>query len=724
MDVTRSIQLQLSGIDGGFNSLSISSLPGIHFSGSLLAVPTSQKLIDRELSWLAFNQRVLELAEDESIPLLERVKFLTIFASNLDEFYMVRVASVLGKIELGQNAANSAGFTPKDLLEQLSKTSGELLQRHANLFRNNLLPKLNKHGIEIISWDELNESERSYVTKLFADRIFPVLTPLAVDPSHPFPYISGLSLNLAVIVKNPDSGAEFFARIKVPPILSRYIPTSPSGSLRFIPIEELIVIHLQELFPGMLIQDHYTFRVTRNQDIELDEEDTEDLLNTLEQELSRRRFGPPVRLEVEEGVDEKLLKRLCEELDINPSSVFSLPAPLDLTDLLRISELDFPELKYPVFRSKSVAALSEVNPEEPDLFFAAIRQGEILLHHPYDSFTTSVVQFLQNAAQDPHVLAIKQTLYRTSGDSPIIEALIEAAEAGKQVLAVIELRARFDEQANVRWARKLEAAGAHVVYGLMGFKTHAKLSLVIRDEASGLRRYCHVGTGNYNPKTARFYEDLGIMSSDPELTEDLTKLFNQLSGFGPQSTFSRLLVAPRTLRTGLLERIENEIENAKRGVKSGIQFKLNSLLDEEFIEALYRASDAGVSVDLIVRGISAIKPGIAGLSENIRVRSILGRFLEHSRIYHFVNGGNDEYWIGSADLMHRNLDRRVESLVRIDKALHKVALQEILNLSMDQKTSSWHQEGETWKRVHENILGQDLMDIQRTYTKRTIRGIR
>jgi len=724
MDVTRSIQLQLSGIDGGFNSLSISSLPGIHFSGSLLAVPTSQKLIDRELSWLAFNQRVLELAEDESIPLLERVKFLTIFASNLDEFYMVRVASVLGKIELGQNAANSAGFTPKDLLEQLSKTSGELLQRHANLFRNNLLPKLNKHGIEIISWDELNESERSYVTKLFADRIFPVLTPLAVDPSHPFPYISGLSLNLAVIVKNPDSGAEFFARIKVPPILSRYIPTSPSGSLRFIPIEELIVIHLQELFPGMLIQDHYTFRVTRNQDIELDEEDTEDLLNTLEQELSRRRFGPPVRLEVEEGVDEKLLKRLCEELDINPSSVFSLPAPLDLTDLLRISELDFPELKYPVFRSKSVAALSEVNPEEPDLFFAAIRQGEILLHHPYDSFTTSVVQFLQNAAQDPHVLAIKQTLYRTSGDSPIIEALIEAAEAGKQVLAVIELRARFDEQANVRWARKLEAAGAHVVYGLMGFKTHAKLSLVIRDEASGLRRYCHVGTGNYNPKTARFYEDLGIMSSDPELTEDLTKLFNQLSGFGPQSTFSRLLVAPRTLRTGLLERIENEIENAKRGVKSGIQFKLNSLLDEEFIEALYRASDAGVSVDLIVRGISAIKPGIAGLSENIRVRSILGRFLEHSRIYHFVNGGNDEYWIGSADLMHRNLDRRVESLVRIDKALHKVALQEILDLSMDQKTSSWHQEGETWKRVHENILGQDLMDIQRTYTKRTIRGIR
>jgi polyphosphate kinase len=561
-----------------------------------------------------------------------------------------------------------------------------------------------------------------YVTKLFADRIFPVLTPLAVDPSHPFPYISGLSLNLAVIVKNQDNGAEFFARIKVPPILSRYIPTSTTGSLRFIPIEELIVIHLQELFPGMLIQDHYTFRVTRNQDIELDEEVSDDLLNTLEQELSRRRFGPPVRLEVEEGVDPKLLTRLCEELDINPSNVFPLPAPLDLTDLLRITTLNFPNLKYPPFRSKTVSALSEINPEEPDLFFAAIRQGEILLHHPYDSFTTSVVQFLQNAAQDPQVLAIKQTLYRTSGDSPIMEALIEAAEAGKQVLAVIELRARFDEQANVRWARKLEAVGVHVVYGLMGFKTHAKLSLVIRDEATGIRRYAHVGTGNYNPKTARFYEDLGIMSSDPKLTEDLTKLFNQLSGFGPQSTFSRLLVAPRTLRPGLLERIENEIEMAKNGKISGIQFKLNSLLDEEFIEALYRASQAGVPVDLVIRGISSIKPGVPGLSENIRVRSILGRFLEHSRIYHFKNGGADEYWIGSADLMHRNLDRRVESLVRVDKAAHKNTLQEILDISMDPKTSSWHQHDMSWKRVNENNLSEGLTDIQSKFIKRNKGG--
>ena len=678
--------------------------------------------IDREQSWLAFNQRVLELAEDKNIPLLERVRYLTIFASNLDEFYMVRVGSVLGKIELGITAANSAGLTPKESLEQISHKARELSSRHAHLFKDDLMPELRKNGIEIITWDQLTDSERAHVTKLFTDRIFPVLTPLAVDPSHPFPYISGLSLNLAVIVKNQDSGAEFFARIKVPPILSRYIPTSASGSLRFIPIEELIVIHLQELFPGMLIQDHYTFRVTRNQDIELDEEDSDDLLDTLEQELSRRRFGPPVRLEVEEGVDEKLLTKLCEELDINPSSVFSLPAPLDLTDLLRITDLDFPELKYSPFRSKTVAALSEIDPEEPDLFFAAIRQGEILLHHPYDSFTTSVVQFLQNAAQDPHVLAIKQTLYRTSGDSPIMEALIEAAEAGKQVLAVIELRARFDEQANVRWARKLEAVGVHVVYGLMGLKTHAKLSLVIRDEATGIRRYAHVGTGNYNPKTARFYEDLGIISSDPELTEDLTKLFNQLSGFGPQSTFSRLLVAPRTLRPGLLERIENEIENSKAGKISGIQLKLNSLLDEEFIEALYRASQAGVPVDLVIRGISSIKPGVAGLSENIKVRSILGRFLEHSRIYHFKNAGADEYWIGSADLMHRNLDRRVESLVRIDKPAHKNMLQEIIDISMDPKTSSWHQQDMSWKRVNTDNLSGDLVDIQSVFIKRSKKG--
>ena len=682
-------------------------------------MPEAQHLIDRELSWLSFNERVLEMAEDESIPLFERIRFLTIFASNLDEFYMVRVASLLSKLESNSISVNSAGFTPTELLEAISVRVRDLTLRHANLFKNQITPELKTHDIEFLRWDDLSDDEHAYVSRIFSDRIFPVLTPLAVDPSHPFPYISGLSLNLAVIVKNPKSAEEYFARIKVPPILSRFIPVSPApNTTRFLPLEELISIHLQELFPGMLIQDHYTFRITRNQDIELEDEDTENLLTSIEQELARRRFGPPVRLEIESGVDEKLRNKLCEQLDINPANVLSLPAPLDLRDLLKITDLEIPKLNFPPFRSRTVASLREVDAEEPDLFFAAIRQGEILLHHPYESFTSSVVQFLQHAAQDPDVLAIKQTLYRTSGDSPIIEALIEAAEAGKQVLAVIELRARFDEQANVRWARKLEAAGAHVVYGLMGLKTHAKLSLVVRDEAQGLRLYCHMGTGNYNPKTARFYEDLGLLSADPLLTDDLTKLFNQLSGFAPHSTYSRLLVAPRTLRSGLLEKIANETAMAKAGRPSGIQIKLNSLLDEEFVEALYEASQAGVKIEIVVRGICSLRPGIAGLSENITVRSILGRFLEHSRIYHFVNGGEDEYWIGSADLMHRNLDRRVESLVRIERPAHKASLQEIFDLSLSDETSSWHQDQDKWKRVSKSSNGEALQDLQSLYIKR------
>ena len=671
-------------------------------------MPKPDELIDREISWLSFNERVLELAEDKEVPLLERLRYLAIFSNNLDEFFMVRVASILGKIENQITSTNTAGYTPQQLLTAVTDKARILASRQANLFKAEVLPALQSHKIDLIHWNELLEDECNYVSKLFRERIYPVLTPLAVDPSHPFPYISGLSLNLAVILKNPNTNEESFARVKVPPILSRFIATSSTGSKRFIPLEDVIAIHLQELFPGMLIEDHYTFRVTRNEDIDLEEEESEDLLTSLEQELARRRFGPPVRLEIEEGIDKALLERLCEELSINRECVFSLATPLDLTDLNRIADLDIPELKFDRFKSRTAASLSEVDFGDPELFFAAIRQGEILLHHPYESFTSSVVQFLQNAAEDPQVLAIKQTLYRTSGDSPIIEALIEAAEAGKQVLAVIEIRARFDEQANVRWARKLEAAGVHVVYGLMNLKTHAKLSLVIRDEASGLRRYCHVGTGNYNPKTARFYEDLGIISADQTLTEDLSKLFNQLSGLAPASTYSRLLVAPRSLRTGLLEKIENEISNCKAGLPAGIQFKLNSLLDEEFVEALYRASNAGVKVDLVIRGISSIRPGIKGLSENITVRSILGRFLEHSRIYHFVNNNDDEYWIGSSDLMHRNLDRRVESLLRIEKVQHKDILREIFEISLSPETSSWHQLGTEWKRYKS---AQDIQEL-------------
>jgi len=674
-----------------------------------------QNITDREMSWLSFNQRVLELAEDPTMPLLERVRFLAIFSSNLDEFYMVRVATLMSKLENGITAANVAGFTPMELMKQVSLRTNDLMERHSRVFHEEIEPLLKNEGIEFLHWDQLDDTERGYVTKLFHDRIFPVLTPLAVDPSHPFPYISGLSLNLAVIVKNPTSHEEFFARVKVPEILPRFIATAKTGSTRFLPLEDLIAIHLQELFPGMIIEDHYTFRITRNQDIDLDEEESEDILTSIEQELARRRFGPPVRLEIEHGVDEKLVEKLAEEIKINPENIIHIGAHLDLTSLNKIADLDFPELKFERFRSRTAKALSEVDQEDPDLFFAAIRQGEILLHHPYESFTSSVVQFLQNAAQDPQTLAIKQTLYRTSGDSPIVEALIEAAEAGKQVLAVIEIRARFDEQANVRWARKLEAAGVHVVYGLMGLKTHAKLSLVIRDEATGLRRYCHLGTGNYNPKTARAYEDLGILSADPELTEDLTKLFNQLSGFAPQSTYSRLLVAPSTLRSGIFERIDREIENHKDGKPAGIQLKLNSILDEGFVEKIYQASQAGVKIDLLVRGICAVQPGIKGVSENITVKSVLGRFLEHSRIFHFVDGGNNEYWIGSADLMGRNLDRRVESLVRIDKKEHQHRLQEILDLGLSADSSSWQLNGIDWKRVCKNNKGEALLDVHSAF---------
>ena len=611
---------------------------------------------------------------------------------------MVRVATLMSKIENDMTAANVAGHRPKELLALISTKVNELVTRQSSALHQSILPSLKKQGIEFVTWQDLDETESAYVAKLFQDRIFPVLTPLAVDPTHPFPYISGLSLNLAVIVKNPTTQEEFFARVKVPEVLPRFIATAKVGATRFLPLEDLIAIHLQELFPGMIIEDHYTFRVTRNQDIELEDEETEDLLVTLEQELLRRRFGPPVRLEIETGVDEKLVQQLGQELGIGEENIFHIQAPLNLTSLNKIADLDFPELKFEPFRSRTAKALSEVDTDDLDMFFAAILQGEILLHHPYESFTSSVVHFLENAAQDPQVLAIKQTLYRTSGDSPIIEALIEAAEAGKQVVAVVEIRARFDEQANVRWARKLEAAGVHVVYGLMGLKTHAKLSLVVRDESQGIRRYCHIGTGNYNPKTARLYEDLGILSADPELTEDLTRLFNQLSGFAPQSTYSRLLVAPRTLRSGLLEKIDREIEHARNGRPAGIQFKLNSILDESFVAKLYEASQAGVKIELLIRGICAVQPGIKGVSENITVKSILGRFLEHSRIYHFINGGKSEFWIGSADLMGRNLDRRVESLVMIARKEHEIRLQSLLDLGLSQETSSWQLDKTTWSR--------------------------
>ncbi len=668
---------------------------------------------DRELTWLDFDTRVLELTEDPTIPLLERIRFLSIFSSNLDEFFMVRVASLKAKIERGSTTVNSAGYTPKQLLKLVLNRTQELVNIQADRFRDVIIPELRAEGIEFVKIENLTDDERSHLKDYYNKRIFPVLTPLVVDPSHPFPYISGLSLNIGVNIESSDDHDISFARVKVPSNLPRFIRTSDTSKFRFVLIDELIAEHLSELFPGVTLKDHFFFRVTRNQDLDLDEDETDDILETMEKELTRRRFGPPVRLEVDKVIQADVLNELMDELQIEPHDVIKYDSPLDLRSLNQIADLDFPHLKYKPFRSETAPELRDVDSENTESFFAAVRKGEILLHHPYQSFTSSVVQFLENAAQDPHVLAIKQTLYRTSGDSPIVEALIEAAEAGKQVLAVIEIRARFDEMANVRWARKLEEVGVHVVYGLMGLKTHAKLSLVVREEGDVLRRYCHVGTGNYNPKTARFYDDLGILSSDPVLGEDLSRLFNELSGYSAKHDYSRILVAPHSLRKGLISRIKRETRNHLDGKPSWIRLKLNSLLDEEIIDSLYEAADAGVKIEIVVRGICSIQLNNQARRENIKIRSILGRFLEHSRIYYFRNDGAEEYFIGSADIMHRNLDRRVEALVRIESEKHKETLKSILDDSVSDLYSTWTLGSDNqWVRKIKDNEGKYLVNFQ------------
>jgi polyphosphate kinase len=694
------------------------------------------RFLDRELSWLAFNQRVLELAEDDRQPLLERLRYLAIFASNLDEFFMVRVAGLKRRIATGLAVTAASGLSPRQVLMAISEQAHELMARHALVFAEQVQPALAAEGITLVRWDELGSEEQDRLHRFFRRQIFPVLTPLAVDPAHPFPYISGLSLNLAVVVVNPATGKEHFARVKVPPLLPRFIavdarghlgatPTTASsidaGPVSFVPLEDVISEHLDHLFPGMVVLEHHTFRVTRNEDVEVEEDDAENLLQAMEKELLRRRFGPPVRLELAKGITARTRELLIRELGVAAEEVYEVPAPLDLTGLNLIADLDRANLQYPRFVPSTHRQLAEVESATPTDIFAAIRAHDILLHHPYDSFSTSVQTFLQQAAADPQVLAIKQTLYRTSGDSPIVDALIDAAEAGKQVLALVEIKARFDEQANISWARKLEQAGVHVVYGIVGLKTHCKLSLVVRQEADGLLRYCHIGTGNYNPKTARLYTDLGLLTCDPEVGQDLTRLFNQLSGYAPKSQFHRLLVAPRSVRVGLVERIDREAAAALAGKPSWIRMKVNSMVDEQTIDALYRASQAGVPIDLLVRGTCALRPGVPGLSETIRVRSILGRFLEHSRIFAFANSSSDagpEAFIGSADLMHRNLDRRVEALVRISDADQVSELVELVVESMDDATSSWHLSSDgTWRR---HDIGPDgpLRDLQATLIHR------
>ena len=688
------------------------------------------RFFDRELSWLKFNQRVLECAENEDMPLLERANFAAIFASNLDEFFMVRVAGLKRRIDSGIAVPSAAGLSPRQQLRAISETAHRLQDEHAHYTIDTILPELEKERIVLLTWDKLTSSEQERLSRYYRQQVFPVLTPLAVDPAHPFPYISGGSINLAVIVENPASGKSHFARVKIPGNLPRLVPVddmtdeeSKDERYGFIAMEKLIAARLESLFPGMIIKEARSFRVTRNEDIDVEEDDAENLLNAMEKELLRRRFGPPIRLEITDTTSPFLSQLLADQLGVSQDEVYRLPSPLDLTVLFELGSVDRPDLKNRPFVPTTNRQIAEVESSRAQDIFAAIRERDILLHHPYDSFSTSVQAFLAQAAADPKVLAIKQTLYRTSSNSPIIDALIDAAHAGKQVLALVEIKARFDEDANIAWARKLERAGVHVVYGIVGLKTHCKLIEVVRQEADGLRRYCHVGTGNYNPKTARLYTDLGLLTCDPVVGQDLTRLFNQLSGYAPKSSFHRLLVAPRTVRTGLIQRIRREEDAARAGKEAWIKIKVNSIVDEKTIDALYRASQAGVKIDIVERGICALKPGVPGLSENIRVRSILGRFLEHSRIYAFCNAdgpqigegpaSGPEVYIGSADLMHRNLDRRVEALVRVTAPEQIDELIKYVDLQMADSTMSWHMQPDGTYVLHtKDDEGRPLVDSQ------------
>ncbi|WP_068189659.1 RNA degradosome polyphosphate kinase [Mycobacterium sp. UM_CSW] len=650
------------------------------------------RYLNRELSWLDFNARVLALADDNSLPLLERAKFLAIFASNLDEFYMVRVAGLKRRDEMGLSVRSADGLTPREQLARIGEQTQRIATRHARVFLDSVRPALADEGIHIVTWADLDQAERDELSTYFSEQVFPVLTPLAVDPAHPFPFVSGLSLNLAVMVRQPEDGGQHFARVKVPNNVDRFVELdirSADGEgpeiVRYLPMEELIAAFLPELFPGMEIVEHHAFRITRNADYEVEEDRDEDLLQALERELARRRFGSPVRLEIADDMTESMLELLLRELDVHPGDVIEVPGLLDLSSLWQIYGIERPALKDPTFVPDTHPAFADR--ETPRSIFATLREGDVLLHHPYDSFSTSVQRFIEQSAADPNVLAIKQTLYRTSGDSPIVRALIAAAEAGKQVVAMVEIKARFDEQANIRWARTLEQAGVHVVYGYVGLKTHCKTCLVVRREGSAIRRYCHIGTGNYNGKTARLYEDVGLLTASPEIGADLTDLFNSLTGYSRKVSYRNLLVAPHSIRTGIIERVEREIAAHREHGGGRIRMKMNALVDEQVIDALYRASRAGVRVEVVVRGICALRPGAEGFSENISVRSILGRFLEHSRIMHFNR--LNEFWIGSADMMHRNLDRRVEALVQVKDPRLTAYLDELFESALDPSTRCW-----------------------------------
>lgn len=677
------------------------------------------RYINRELSWTDFDERVLALAADPAVPTLERAKFLAIFSQNLDEFYQVRVAGLLDQIEAGVTDRSPDGMTPAQQLAAISLRVEELVARADDVFLRLLRPALAAEGIGFCTWESLEPSERQRLHTVFGQKIFAILTPLAVDPSHPFPEISNLSLNLALRVVDPDDDEERFARLKLPPSLPRFFPTS--DPLRFLPIEDLIAAHLDRLFVGMRIEEHQTFRVTRNADLDLSEEDAEDLLELVEMEIRRRRFGDAVRLEVPAAMSDEMVSLLQRELDV--ADVHRHIAPIDLSGLWSLYDIDRPDLKFSYAAPRDPRAFAGTPGLDNDMF-SILRRGDVLAHHPYESFSTSVEEFIRQAANDRAVLAIKVTLYRTSGDSAMVAALIRAAEAGKQVVALVELKARFDEENNIAWARRLERSGVHVVYGLVGLKTHTKIAIVARAEGDEVRSYCHVGTGNYNARTAKVYEDFGVFTASPEVAADVQNLFNYLTGYSRAVPYHRLLVAPEELRPGIVKLIRNE-RPAPAGTtepgKGHIVMKMNSLVDSRMIDELYAASADGVRVELIVRGICCLRPGVEGLSENISVRSIVGRYLEHSRVYRFANGagpGEPRIYLGSADLMPRNLDRRVEALIDLDNAALIDRIDDVLSVELADDVLAWELRDATWTKI-ETTVGVDahqvLQDMARSW---------
>jgi polyphosphate kinase len=635
-------------------------------------VNENTRFFNRELSWLEFNQRVLEEALSDEHPLLERVKFLSIFSTNLDEFFMIRVAGIKQQIAALVTATSRDGMTPTEQLLAIRHVVIEQTTQQRNCWLDDLKPKLQERGVSVLDYVDLNEAQRAYCKRYFEQTIFPVLTPLAFDMSHPFPHISNLSLNLAVVINDPEEGHRF-ARVKVPSVIPRLLPLdsntlSSNGATAdrrysFVWIDQVIAEHIGALFPGFEVVESYAFRITRNADMEIQEEEAADLLRTIQQGLQQRRFGASVRISVEQSMPQHLRTLLLANLKLTPSDLFEMRGPLGLSDLMQLTRIDRPDLKDPPFYAHVPAILQHA--QSSGDIFAAIRQQDILLHHPYDSFQP-VVDLIEAAAEDPNVLAIKQTLYRVGSNSPIVKALMKAREQDKQVTVLVELKARFDEENNITWARALERAGVHVVYGLVGLKTHAKIALIVRREGDGIRRYVHLGTGNYNAATARIYTDFGLLTCNPEIGADASDIFNLLTGYSRQRQFRKLFVAPVSLREGLKRLIEREIEHVQNGEPGHLIFKTNAVVDPGMIDLLYRASQAGVKIDLLVRGICCLRPGAAGLSENITVRSVIGRFLEHSRIYYAYNAGNPELYFSSADLMQRNLDRRVETLFPIE----------------------------------------------------------